>query len=213
MSAVKVGYRLDTLIGHISNSRLIRGNREIQNTYKAYLDNLKNIISGQIKILTPEMLGGFAGVNALQAFIEKEQLDILCIDQHSLLDDDRKAKNPVEKASNISKDLKRLQVLKKIPIIAVSQQNRSSTDSGVGTEHVAQSDRIAQDSTIVIFIEKKDDILDVELIKSRDSVNMRKLCYAVDFDKGIFTYIPGEDDIDKNTKIEDLKEEFEESPF
>ena len=31
-----------------------------------------------------------------------------------LLDDDRKAKNPVERAANISKDLKNLQVLKKI---------------------------------------------------------------------------------------------------
>ena len=33
---------------------------------------------------------------------------MLCIDQHSLLEDDRNARNPVEKASNISKDLKNL---------------------------------------------------------------------------------------------------------
>lgn len=115
---------------------------------------------------------------------------------HSLRDD-RKAKNPVERASNISKDLKNLQVLKRIPIISVSQQNRASTDTGVGTEHVAQSDRIAQDSTIILFFERhKDDksLLDVELVKSRDSVNDKKLTYRVDFNKGEFIYIPGTND-------------------
>ena len=54
------------------------------------------------------MINGPAGVSALRAFIEKEKLDILFVDQHSLLEDDRKAKNPVDKAANISRDLKNL---------------------------------------------------------------------------------------------------------
>jgi len=108
---------------------------------------------GTIKVLTPANINGPVGVTALRAFIEKEHLDMLCIDQHSLLDDDRKAKNPVEKAANISKDLKNLQVLKRIPIISVCQQNRSSTEEGVDTTHIAQSDRIGQDSTVVLAFE------------------------------------------------------------
>ena len=165
--------------------------------YKTYIDNLPTRFKGSIRVLTPKMINGAAGVSALRAFIEKDKLDILFIDQHSLLEDDRKAKNPVERASNISKDLKNLQVLKRIPIISVSQQNRASTDTGVGTEHVAQSDRIAQDSTIILFFERhKDDksLLDVELVKSRDSVNDKKLTYRVDFNKGEFIYIPGTND-------------------
>lgn len=202
MSERKVGYRIDTLIQHISNGALVHGSSNIQADYKTYIDNLPNRFKGSIKVLTPKMINGAAGVSALRAFIEKDKLDILFIDQHSLLEDDRKARNPVERASNISKDLKNLQVLKRIPIISVSQQNRASTDTGVGTEHVAQSDRIAQDSTIILFFERhKDDksLLDIELVKSRDSVNDKKLTYRVDFNKGEFIYIPGTNDtVDKD---------------
>ena len=108
MSEKKVGYRFDTLVSHLSNYSITKGVSDIANQYKKYIDSLPTKYSGCIKVLTPAMIDGIAGVNALRAFIEKEQLDILCIDQHSLLDDDRKARNPVERASNISKDLKNL---------------------------------------------------------------------------------------------------------
>lgn len=197
MSERKVGYRIDTLIQHISNGALIHGSSNIQNDYKTYIENLPTRFKGSIKVLTPNMINGPAGVTTLRAFIEKDNLDILFIDQHSLLEDDRKAKNPIERASNISKDLKNLQVLKRIPIISVSQQNRSSTENGVGSEHIAQSDRIAQDSTIILFFEKhKDDnsLLDIDLVKSRDSVNGKKLTYKVDFNKGDFIYMSSGDE-------------------
>ena len=210
MSERKVGYRIDTLIGHISNTALTKGNIEVQNEYKQYLDSLPDKFTGTMKVLTPNMIGGPAGVTALRAFIEKDNLDILFVDQHSLLEDDRKAKNPVEKASNISKDLKNLQVLKQIPIISVSQQNRASTENGVGLEHIAQSDRIAQDSTIVLFFEQKDGIITMHLVKSRDSANMKDLSYAVDLNRGIFTYIPTENDaLENGDQIQNLLDEYE----
>ena len=210
MSERKVGYRVDTLIGHISNTALTKGNIEVQNEYKQYLDSLPDKFTGTMKVLTPNMIGGPAGVTALRAFIEKDNLDILFVDQHSLLEDDKKAKNPVEKASNISKDLKNLQVLKQIPIISVSQQNRASTENGVGLEHIAQSDRIAQDSTIVLFFEQKEGIITMHLVKSRDSANMKDLSYAVDLNRGIFTYIPTENDaLDNGDQIQNLLDEYE----
>lgn len=209
MTDQKVGYRIDTLISHISNTKLTHGNIEVQNSYREYLDNIKNYVKGSILVLTPSMIGAPAGVTVLKAFIEKEHLDMLCIDQHSLLEDDRKAKNPVEKAANISKDIKNLQVLKKIPIITVSQQNRESTENGMDTKLIAQSDRIGQDSTVVLFFENKDGVLTMHLTKSRDSVNNKKLQYALDFDKGIFTYIPTEDDGLKGESCEVVREQFD----
>lgn len=194
MSEQKIGYRIDTLLSHISNIKIMRGNTEVQNDYKEYIDNISKYLKGSILVLTPSMIGGPAGVTALKAFIEKEHLEALYIDQHSLLDDDRKAKNPVERASNISKDIKNLQVMMKIPIITVSQQNRESAENGMDTKLIAQSDRIGQDSTVVLFVEKKDDLLTLHLTKSRDSVNNKQLQYAIDIDKGIFTYIPTEND-------------------
>ena len=209
MSESKVGYRADTLISHISNGKLIHGDISIQKEYLSYIEKLKDSIKGSIKVLTPYMIDGPAGVTALRAFVEKEKLDMLCIDQHSLLEDDRKARSPVEKAANISRDLKNLQVLKKIPIIAVSQQNRESTDSGVSTAHVAQSDRISQDSTIVIFLEQNNSVLTLTLVKSRDSVNGKKLQYAIDLNKGIFNFIPTDKDATNGAHCEEVYNEYE----
>lgn len=218
MSANKVGYRLDTLISHISNVGITKGNGDLQNEYKRHIESLANKYKGELLILTPDMIDGPAGVTALRAFIEKENLDMLCVDQHSLLEDDRKAKNPVEKASNISKDLKNLQVMKHIPIISVSQQNRESTENGVDLVHIAQSDRIGQDSTIVLFFQKMDNILSLHLVKSRDSENGAVINYAVDLNKGIFQYLPEDDYLNNNTDAqkqaqEEYNNDEEDSPF
>ena len=213
MSEKKVGYRFDTLVGHISNYAITKGKDTVQVEYTRYINELKNKFKGTLKVLTPKMINGPAGVTALRAFIEKENLDILCVDQHSLLEDDRKAKNPVEKASNISKDLKNLQVIKHIPIIAVSQQNRESTETGLDVSLVAQSDRIGQDSTVVIFLTQKDGIMTLTLAKSRDSETGKKLNYAVDLNKGIFSYIPEEGNALNGQGSQELHEEFGEDVF
>lgn len=207
MSENKVGYRIDTLFSHISNFGIMRGNADLQTQYKRHLEELPTKIKGSIKVLTPNMINGTAGVTALRAFIEKDNLDILCIDQHSLLEDDRKAKTPTERAANISRDLKNLQVLKKIPIISISQQNREQYDEQ-NSSQVAQSDRIAQDSTILLFLKQKDNILTINLVKARDAIAGKKLDYAIDLDKGIFNFIP--DSSNTNTEnLNALKEEFE----
>lgn len=210
MSENKVGYRIDTLISHISNSAIMRGNDSVSVEYKKYMEELPNKFKGTIKVLTPAMINGVAGVTALRAFVEKEKLDILCVDQHSLLEDDRHARNPVEKAANISKDLKNLQVLKKIPIIAVSQQNRESTETGQSTTNVAQTDRIAQDSTVLVFLEQKDNVLTLNLVKARDAVNGKKLQYAIDLNRGVFTFLPNENSASAQQISQELIEDFQE---
>lgn len=210
MSEDKIGYRVDSLVSHISNGAITHGNDTVRREYTEFIEKLKNgLIKGSLKVLTPAMISGTAGVTALRAFIEKEKLDMLCIDQHSLLDDDRHAKNPVERASNISKDLKNLQVLKRIPIITVSQQNRASTDNGLNTTMIAQSDRIGQDSTVVLFFEQKDGIMTLSLTKARDVANGKELQYTVNFDKGVFEYMPNSLDGTNSSNVESLRDEYE----
>lgn len=209
MSENKVGYRIDTLISKISNSAIMRGNDSVQLEYKKHMEQLPTMFKGTIKVLTPAMINGPAGVTALRAFVEKEKLDILCVDQHSLLEDDRKARTPVEKAANISRDLKNLQVLKHIPIIAVSQQNRSDVDENTSkTANVAQSDRISQDSTVLIFLTQKDGVLTLDLVKARDAVNNKQIQYAIDLNKGLFEFVPNDQTADQQT-MTSLHNEFD----
>ena len=215
MSATKVGFRMDTLIGHISNRGIMQGNIAIQNDYKMYIDALAQRYKGKFWVITPKDLGHPATVNDLEAFIDKYKLDALFVDQHSLLEDQRKAKDPVSKASNISKDLKNLQVQKKIPIISVSQQNRSLVEE-TGTydvSRIAQADRIGQDSTAVLFLEQKDGVMTIHIAKSRDAISGLKLKYAIDLDKGIFSFIPNEEDALNGSGCEELKNEYEYSTY
>lgn len=210
MTPNKVGYRLDSLISHISNTKLNHGNSEVQIDYQKFINNIRNNIPGTITILTPAMVGGPVGVGVLRAFIEKEKLDMLCVDQHSLLSDDRGARNIIERAANISTDLKLLQTLTGIPIITVSQQNREKVEEGaVDTRNVSQSDKIGQDSTIVIALEKKESVLTLNLIKTRDGGEGKHLRYLINLDKGSFIFLPDEEDATKGAKCEDLKNDFE----
>ena len=212
MSDRKVGYRVDTILSHISNTALTRGDVSVQPLYKKYLESIGDDIKGTIKVLTPSMIQGAAGVQALRSFIEKDKLDMLCIDQHSLLEDDRRAKDPVTRASNISRDIKNLQVMKKIPIITVSQQNRESLESSngiAGAQNISQSDRIGQDSTILIFLEQKEGVMTLTLGKSRDSKKDQRLKYAIDFDRGMLRYIAVENDAKQGDECDALRNEFE----
>lgn len=211
MTELKVGYRADTLISHISNRHIMRGNIEVQNAYKLHIDNLGDTISGELWVTTPSMIGNTATVTDLRAFIDKFHLDILCIDQHSLMEDERNAKDPVTRASNISKDLKNLQVMKKIPIISVSQQNREAVEENgiIDVSHIAMSDRIGQDSTCVLFLEQKENVLTIHVAKARDATAGSKLKYAIDLDKGVFDFLPIDNDALGGSKCEDLEKEYE----
>lgn len=217
MSTDAVAYRIDTLIGGmlngegISNGSLVHGNLAIKNEYKNFLSNLNSKVKGELYVLTPKDIGDSAKVSTLRAFIEKYKLDILFVDQHSLLKDDRNAKNPVEKASNISTDLKVLQSIKQIPIVCVCQQNRTKLEGDkegkkeFDTTQVAQSDKIAQDSSIVIFLERETDLLKLHLVKSRNSDAGKILSYKIDLNTGKFIYIPEENAMTQN--IGDYSEE------
>lgn len=204
MSVDKVGYRIDTIIGGINNNIITRGiDTSVQMQYKNYLENLKKGIyskdgRGALKILTPNDIAGPATVAALRAFVEKEHLEILFIDQYSLLEDTSHAQSGHERVANISKAVKNLQVMKRIPIVSVAQMNRTKNDDGEkDTTQIGLSDRIGQDATCVIMLDRereyldeqkmqvKDDKLIMDIIKSRDG-GTGKLVYKANFNTGKF---------------------------
>ena len=98
--------------------------------------------------------------------------------------------------------------MERIPIIAVSQQNRNSTENGVDTTHIAQSDRIGQDSTVILNFEQDGKVLTMHILKSRDSVVGKKLQYAIDLDKGVFEYLPATNDANGGAGADQIRSEF-----
>lgn len=214
MSVDKVGYRIDTIIGGINNNVITRGiDTSVQMQYKDYLENLKNGMyskngRGALKILTPNDIAGPATVAALRAFVDKEHLEILFIDQYSLLEDTSHAQTGHERVANISKAVKNLQVMKRIPIVSVAQMNRTKNDDGEkDTTQIGLSDRIGQDATCVIMLDRereylddkktqvKDDKLIMDITKSRDG-GTGKLVYKANFNTGKFIILNPSDPTD-----------------
>ena len=201
MSTTVMGYRADALISHIANGSLIHGNISVQRDYELYMATLPGKYKGSLKIITKKEIAGPATVGALGAFIEKEHLDMLVVDQVSLLKDQNKGDNPRISTLNISADLQNLQQAKKIPIIAVSQLNRTknadTNDDSINTEMISESDRLGQDASTVIGVirDKKDpSVLKLQVVKSRNGPVGDTLTYHVDLGRGMFDYIPTERD-------------------
>lgn len=190
MTELKVGVRADTLIGHMNNGGINHGNEMFMDEYREYIDRLPTMFEGSIEVLTPSMIDGVANVNTLRMFVEKNNLDVLVIDQLSLLEESR-GKTVWDKLGFIMRDLKAFQSTKKIPIIAVSQQNREKNDNGeLDLTQIAGSDEIGRYATTVLFVEKKNDIMKLHVVKSRDNPGEKVLSYNVDLNRGNFTYIP-----------------------
>ncbi len=201
MTADKVGARIDTFLGHINNTAINRGDLFIQQQYKHYFENLELKNYGAIKVLTPNDINGPATVDALNAFVEKEHIEALFIDQYSLLEDTSHAQASHERIANISKAIKNLQVMKKIPVISVAQQNRTKNDNNEqDTTQIGLSDRIGQDATVVLMLEKKENKFTINIAKSRDGGDNKKLTYNVNFNQGTFEYIS------ENASEEEAKE-------
>ena len=210
MEADLIGYRLDTFIGNLPNGSLTHGNADVKDQYESYLNSLKQKVKGHIHCITPDNFGCMPTVDMIASFVEKNNIDFLCIDQLSLLEDSRRAKTPREQFMNISKDLRTLQRLKKIPILFAVQLNREQADEGPTTRNIAESDRIGQDATEVIFLERKEENLVLTLGKSRNSRSGDKLTYKWSVNTGILKFLSDEDDATGGEETEATLKAYEE---
>lgn len=203
-----VGYRLDTFQGNLPNGSLTHGNEQIYEQYEDYIESLNKVVPGHIFCSTPDDFGGMATVSKIRAFIEKYDIQFMCIDQLSLMDDERKAKNPIEQAGNISKDLRTLQRLKKIPFLMASQLNRQENEEGPSTRNISQNDRIGCDATTILFIERKNDNVIFTVGKARNAKTGDKLTYIWNINKGILNYIPTEGDAKGGSEVEAVENQY-----
>lgn len=218
MSANKIGYRFDTLTEHFSNKNLVWGKKE--DGYKDYLQNLKNK-SNKYIVTIPQDFNRKITVSKIKSFCQKNKIDILGIDGITYLTDERykKGDNRTTMLTNISEDLMSLSIELKIPILVVVQSNRGGVNKEnenetPDLENIKDSDGIAANATKVLAIKQKtsDNVLQLTVRKHRDGKTGQTLLYQFDFDKGIFNYIPSENDgatnERRNEKVNQLKKEY-----
>ena len=172
MNPTKLGYRFDSLFKHYSNRCLTWGGQV--DGYKDYIDTLKQV-KNPFMITTQKELGGKATVPKLRRFVETNELEILGIDQFSLMDDVKSSSRDQNrlKMARISEDLFLLSTELKIPIIGLAQANRSSLDkdeqTAPGLENIKESDDIGANSSKVIGLRQAvGGHLILDVIKNRE---------------------------------------------
>lgn len=217
MSAEQIGYRFDALYKHFSNLNLMRASEEEKEKYNEYIENLKTNENCFI-VITPKDLGHLANVNDIDYMIKKYNLDIVGIDQFSLMDDFRSKKgDPLRiRLGNISADLFNLSMKYKIPILSLSQANRAAAKNGTPElEHMSESDAIAQNSTKVISISRVGNELKLSVVKNRYGKVGDEFIYLWDIDKGDFKFSRYGNDKNNEPTDQNIsrRNSEEESPF
>lgn len=165
MTEYEVGARIDTWLTHVPNFDLTRGKySDPTEQIKAY----KEQVPGKILVITPAHIGRNATPADLRKFCKENKISLLCIDQLSLMQPDGKQSGEMfQQFANLSMQLKSLQQELRIPIIAVSQLNRAAVEQEVNATNISGSDRIGQDATIVLALERKEKEFTVKVLKAR----------------------------------------------
>lgn len=213
MSTTQVGFRFDTVYNNFSNMVLTKGSQDID-AYKRYIEDLKQ--KNSFFVITPEDLGGNCTISKLESFIQKYKLDILGVDQYSLMDDElAKPNQPLRtKYDNISKGLFLLSCKYSIPILAAVQANRAAVSKdrkgiteGPKLEHISEADAIAHNSSRVISMRQNDGKLEFEIVKNRIGGRNGKYLYRWLIDTGRFEYVPtlANNDVQQ---VEQIKKKF-----
>lgn len=190
MSSEQIGYRFDALNEHFSNLDLMRANKDVKKKYKEYIEALKSKENCFI-VITPRDLGHPATINDIDYMVKKYNLDIVGIDQFSLMSDIRSGKGEQLRIrlGNISQDLFNLSMKYKIPVIALSQANRLATKSDTPElEHMSESDAISQNSSKVLSMSRVGSELKISVVKNRYGPVGDEFVYLWDIDKGEFKF-------------------------
>ena len=152
-------------------------------------------IKNNIKLITQQELRGRANINDIEAFIIRDNLTMLIVDQLSLMEDSTcRPGTPLrQQYGNISMDLFSLTSRYRLPCILLVQSNRQGSDqrNGPALENIAESDAVAQNATRVISMKNENGVLTLNILKNRygDASLVQK--YDVDF--GINKYKPIQD--------------------
>lgn len=193
MSCTKVGYRIDTILKHFSNVQLVRKNLANRDDYEKYVTSLENK-KVKIVVATPKELGGKATVSKLTALVAKEKLDILFVDQLSLMKDEtaERGTHKKDQFGNITAQLFDWSEISGVPVVIAAQANRMAMDDEdqiPDLHHIAESDQIPQNSSKVLAIRQKDDALELCIRKNRDYRVGAKFLYNWQIDSGLFAFI------------------------
>lgn len=159
--------------------------------------------------LEPLIVETATGVSNVSAKIEQYQPDIVFIDGAYLMEDDQGAKEDWLRVAHITRDLKALAKLKKLPICINTQaDSTTSKKTGPELENIGFSKAIGHDSDVVLGLLRDEEMIEdremkVKVLKQREGTLGNVLLNwdftTMDF-SSIYSESANEDDQDKQDR-------------
>jgi len=185
-----IGRRLDAISAKVPYHQLRVGElgMDAEDRYRKKMDELKDKTGFTI------MSGGWAATPLqLEGVIGQLKPDIVFIDGVYLMDDGMKTPEPWKKVQNVADQLMQMKQRMAIPVVISAQFNRNVNMKKLkgGLESVGGSDRLVQNSDVVIGLFANDELrgdkeLIFRLLKMRED-NLCMLRLSFDFDKMDFS--------------------------
>jgi replicative DNA helicase len=174
MEKMTIGYRLDTICGHFSNSQLMTGKLSNEVLYKEYLDELKQHDNFFYILTLDENKGMPYTIDDIGQIIDTVKPDVVGIDQLSLIASNRKYRSIRENYISTMDSLKKLTLQHHCPIILLTQANREAAkeqrkvlNAEPEIDQVAESDAPAQYADKFASIRKTGDVFKIVVKKYR----------------------------------------------
>lgn len=199
MSIEEQEARYDAIVSKVPYSNVLSGNltsKELE-TIRAALKLRKNMHP----FIMSEDTSSLTTVSAVSAKIKEYQPDVLFIDGVYLMDDENgERKGSPQALTNITRSLKRLAQQYDIPVVATTQvlswKLNNKTSRAVSADAIGYTSSFAQDSDLLLGIERNPDIDDraiIRVVHARSSttgiVNIRWNWNKMEFDE-----VYGDDD-------------------
>lgn len=228
MSREMVGFRFDTLNKHFSNMGLLNGagtlgkkpetdgGKYLQEDYENYINQLSQK-SGFIVVTPDDFNGRKPNADELKGLAVKHSVDMIVVDQLSLMSDKRRADQPRIAYNNISEDLFLVSKEIKKPILLMAQANREAVKNRKKGESpelhdLAESDGVGQNATRVLSLSVIDGTLKISIKKNRYGINNKEVLMIWDINTGYLEpLVKKEDNPEAEDKPEDSKGEKQES--
>jgi replicative DNA helicase len=204
MSALELGERLMCSSARVSSHKLRTGS--LSGDDMAKLVQAAGVLEkADIYIDDSSDLNMFELRAKARRLCSKQPLSLIIVDYLQLMAGDSRAENRQQEVANISRSLKQLARELDVPIVAVSQLNRSPDASASGEPHLShlrESGAIEQDADLVLFLyEDQSDpsskgIIKLKIAKNRHGrVGTVRLAFNRDYTR-FLPLSPSADDYD-----------------
>lgn len=219
----EIGYKIDSFITHLSAFSMLNGRWGIAEKYREAIQKIKEK-TNELYILSRADVADKITPRFLERYCIKHKIEVLYLDQFSLLDSNSRYRTDQEVSYELVRDLKTMQKKLQIPVVLLAQIKRQDKQAKRQTKEgdpvyelsdLGKTRALEEFASVVLMLNQRYDKdergwipMDVWVGKNRNGQRGNLLTYVWNFDKGQVEFLKStqplperDEDTYKQTKI------------